>query len=46
VSGDAQVRIVAMNGATVYSGRVNCSVNVAKGIYIVIVNGKSHKVAV
>jgi hypothetical protein len=43
---DGNVRIVAMNGTTVYSGRGNCSVNVAKGIYIVIINGKSHKVAV
>jgi hypothetical protein len=43
---DGNVRIVAMNGTTVYSGRGDCSVNVAKGIYIVIVNGKSHKVAV
>jgi hypothetical protein len=46
VSGDEPVRIVAMNGVTVYSGSGNCSVNVAKGIYIVIVGGKSHKVAV
>jgi hypothetical protein len=46
VSGDEPVRIVAMNGATVYNGRGNCSVNVAKGIYIVIVGGKSQKVAV
>jgi hypothetical protein len=46
VSGDEPVRIVAMNGVTVYSGSGNCSVNVAKGIYVVIVGGKSHKVAV
>jgi hypothetical protein len=46
VSGDEPVRIVAMNGVTIYSGRGGCSVNVAKGIYIVIVGGKSHKVAV
>jgi hypothetical protein len=46
VSGDESVRIVAMNGATVYSGRGNCSINVAKGIYIVMVGGESHKVVV
>jgi hypothetical protein len=46
VSGDVPVHIVALNGTTVYSGRGGTRVNVAPGIYIVIVNGKSHKVAV
>jgi hypothetical protein len=46
VSGDEPARIVAMNGVTVYSGRGGCSVNVAKGIYIVIVGNTAHKVAV
>jgi hypothetical protein len=46
VSGDVPVRIVALNGTTVYSGRGNCSVNVTPGIYVVIVGNKAHKVAV
>jgi hypothetical protein len=46
VSGDVPVRIVALNGTTVYSGRGNCSVNVTPGIYVVIVGNKARKVAV
>jgi hypothetical protein len=46
VSGDSQVRIVALNGTTVYSGRGEARVNVTPGIYVVIVGNTAHKVAV
>jgi hypothetical protein len=46
VSGDSQVRIVALNGTTVYSGRGEARVNVTPGIYVVIVGNKALKVAV
>jgi hypothetical protein len=46
VDGDAQVRIVAMNGTTVYNGRANISVNVAPGVYVVITGNTATKVAV
>jgi hypothetical protein len=46
VNSDSQVRIVALNGTTVYSGRGEARVNVTPGIYVVIVGNKAHKVAV
>jgi hypothetical protein len=46
VSGDKLVRIVAVSGATVYSGRGEIRVNVAPGIYIVVVGSKAGKVVV
>jgi hypothetical protein len=46
VDGDADVRIVSMNGTTVYSGRGETRINVAPGIYIVIVNNTPVKVTV
>jgi hypothetical protein len=46
VSGDVPVRIVALNGTTVYSGRGEARVNVTPGIYVVIVSNTAHKVAV
>jgi hypothetical protein len=46
VNSASQVRIVALSGTTVYSGRGNCSVNVTPGIYVVIVGNKARKVAV
>jgi hypothetical protein len=46
VGGDAQVRIISMNGTTVYSGRANISVNVAPGVYVVVVGNTATKVAV
>jgi hypothetical protein len=46
VSGGRQVRIVALNGTSVYSGRGEACVNVAPGIYVVIVGNTAHKVAV
>jgi hypothetical protein len=46
VSGNVPVRIVALNGTTVYSGRGEARVNVAPGIYVVIAGNKAHKVAI
>jgi hypothetical protein len=46
VSGAAEVRIVAMNGVTVYRGRGNCRVDVAPGIYVVIADNVTTKLAV
>jgi hypothetical protein len=46
VNSDSQVRIVALNGTTVYSGRGEARVNVTPGIYVVIVGNTAHKVAV
>jgi hypothetical protein len=46
IAGDADVRIVSMNGTTIYNGRGNISVNVAPGIYVVLANGTATKVAV
>jgi hypothetical protein len=46
VDGDTDVRIVAMNGATVYSGRGETRINLTPGVYIVIINNTPTKVAV
>jgi hypothetical protein len=46
VDGDADVRIVSMNGTTVYSGRGETRINLTPGIYIVIINNTPTKVAV
>jgi hypothetical protein len=46
VSGAAEVRIVAMNGVTVYSGRGDCRADVAPGIYVVIADNVTTKLAV
>jgi hypothetical protein len=46
VDGDADVRIVAMNGTTVYSGRGETRINVTPGIYVVIIGNSVTKVAV
>jgi hypothetical protein len=46
VDGDADVRIVSMSGTTVYSGRGETRINLPPGIYIVITNNTSTKVAV
>jgi hypothetical protein len=46
VDGDAEVSIVAMNGATVYSGYGENRINVAPGVYVVIVGDAATKVAV
>jgi hypothetical protein len=43
---NSMIRIVALNGTTVYSGFGNCNVNVAPGIYVAIVGNTAHKVAV
>jgi hypothetical protein len=46
VDGDADVRIVSMNGTTVYSGRGETRINLTPGVYIVIINDTPTKVAV
>jgi hypothetical protein len=46
IDGDAHVRIISMNGTTIYNGRGNISVNVAPGIYIVVTGTKTTKIAV
>jgi hypothetical protein len=46
VDGDADVRIVSTNGATVYSGRGETRINVTPGIYVVIIGNSATKVAV
>ncbi len=42
---DADVTVVNLSGATVYTGKAG-SINLHKGIYIVKVNGKAHKIVV
>jgi len=46
VNGDCQMRIVALNGTTIYNGQGKCNVNVAPGVYLVIIGNTAHKVAV
>jgi hypothetical protein len=46
IVGDAPVRVVAINGSVVYSGRGNCDINLNKGLYVVVIGGKASKVAV
>jgi hypothetical protein len=46
VSGDADVRVVSMNGTIIYSGRGETGINVTPGVYIVIINNTPTKVAV
>jgi hypothetical protein len=46
VSGDADVRVVSMNGTTIYSGRGETRINLTPGVYIVIINNTPTKVAV
>jgi hypothetical protein len=46
VSGDTDVRIVSLNGTTIYNGRGETRINLVRGIYVVIVNNTATKVAV
>jgi hypothetical protein len=46
VSGDVDVRILSLNGATIYSGCGENRINVVPGVYIVIVNNTATKVVV
>jgi uncharacterized protein YjdB len=46
VSSDVPVRIVAINGRTVYSGRGEARVNVSPGFYVVIIGNTAHKICV
>jgi hypothetical protein len=43
---DSPVRIVAINGRMVYSGRGKARVHVTPGVYIVIVGNTAHKIVV
>jgi hypothetical protein len=43
---DADVRIVSMNGTTIYSGSGEAHVNVLPGVYIVLINNTATKVVV
>jgi hypothetical protein len=46
VDGDTDVRIVSMNGTTVYSGRGETRITLAPGVYIVIINNTPTKVVI
>jgi hypothetical protein len=46
VSGDALVRVVALNGSIVYSGSGNQDINLDKGMYIVVIGNKARKIVV
>jgi hypothetical protein len=46
VSGDVDVRILSLNGATIYGGCGENRINVVPGVYIVIVNNTATKVVV
>jgi hypothetical protein len=46
VSGESPVQIVDLTGKTLFAGQGNCSVEVPKGVYIVIVGEKQTKVAI
>jgi hypothetical protein len=46
IVGDAPVRVVAINGTVVYSGRGNQDINLNKGMYIVVIGNKASKIVV
>jgi hypothetical protein len=46
VSGDALVRVVALNGTVVYSGSGNQDISLDKGMYIVAIGNKARKIVV
>ncbi len=46
VCGNGFVKIVAINGVTVYSGYGDARVNVAPGVYIVTLGNKAHKIVI
>jgi hypothetical protein len=46
IDGDANVRVVAVNGTVVYSGNDNRDIALNKGLYIVIVGDNASKIAV
>lgn len=46
ISGDAAVRVMAMNGAVVYSGNGTRDINLNKGLYIVTINNIASKVII
>jgi hypothetical protein len=46
IVGDAPVRVVAVNGAVVYSGKGDSDINLNKGMYIVVIGDKASKIVV
>jgi hypothetical protein len=46
IVGDAPVRVVAINGAVVYSGKGDNDINLNKGMYIVVIGDKASKIVV
>jgi hypothetical protein len=44
--GDSLVRIVSINGSTIYNGNGNRDINLAKGMYIVAIGDKASKIIV
>jgi hypothetical protein len=46
IVGDASVRVVAINGAVIYSGNGDNDINLNKGMYIVVIGDKASKIVV
>jgi hypothetical protein len=46
IVGDEPVRVVAVNGAVVYSGKGDNDINLNKGMYIVVIGDKASKIVV
>ncbi len=46
IIGEAPVRVIAMNGAVIYSGYGNHDINLDKGLYIVVVGDTATKIAI
>jgi hypothetical protein len=46
IVGDAPVRVIAINGAVVYSGKGDNDINLNKGMYIVVIGDKASKIVV
>jgi hypothetical protein len=46
IVGDAPVRVVAINGAVIYSGKGDNDINLNKGMYIVVIGDKASKIVV
>jgi hypothetical protein len=44
--GDSLVRVVSLNGSTIYNGNGNKDINLAKGMYLVIIGDKASKIVV
>jgi hypothetical protein len=46
IVGDAPTRVVAMSGATIYSGKGDHDITLNKGIYVVVIGNKASKVVI